>query len=162
MLLPRGFTLDPSTLKNMAAATSSLLTSLMLRKPVVWGRPVSIFIEPISRCNYQCPLCAIGAHQLKRDLGSLSLENFRSILDNVGPQVRTLALWNQGEPTINDKLPEMIRNAHDRGIYTMTSTNGNLLLRRNLINRLLDSGLDELIFSIDGLTQESYQIYRIG
>ena len=92
----------------------------------------------------------------------MSLQDFERLLNNVGPQVRVLALWNQGEPTINDKLPEMIRIAHDRGIYTMTSTNGNLMLRRNLVNRIIDSGLDELIFSIDGLTQETYQIYRIG
>jgi radical SAM protein with 4Fe4S-binding SPASM domain len=119
-------------------------------------------MEPISRCNLQCPLCPIGARELKRDLGTMSLDSFVKILDNVGTNVRVLALWNQGEPTINDKLPEMLRIAHDRGIYTMTSTNGNLLLRRNLISRLIDSGLDELIFSIDGLTQETYQIYRIG
>ena len=158
----RGFTLEPSHLTNMVKCTASVLVSHLLRRPIVWGRPMSIFIEPISRCNYQCPLCPIGARELKRELGSLSLENFRTILDNVGPQVRTLALWNQGEPTINDALPEMIRYAHDKGIYTMVSTNGSLLLRRNLVVRLIASGLDELVFSIDGLTQETYQTYRIG
>ncbi len=162
MRLPRGFTLNPAHLKNVALATASLLVSHLLRRPVVWGRPVSIFIEPISRCNFQCPLCPIGARELKRELGTLTLENFKTILDNVGPQVRTLALWNQGEPTINDALPEMIRYAHDRDIYTMVSTNGSLLMRRNLVNRLIESGLDELIFSIDGLTQQTYQVYRVG
>ncbi|MFZ5434102.1 MAG: radical SAM/SPASM domain-containing protein [Calditrichota bacterium] len=161
-MLPRGFTLQPSVVWNVAQTAVSYGLSHLLRTPFIWGRPISIMMEPISRCNLQCPLCPIGARELKRELGSMTLENFRVILDNVGPQVRVLALWNQGEPTINDQLPEMIRIAHDRGIYTMTSTNGNLLLRRKLIPRLMDSGLDELIFSIDGLTQETYQIYRIG
>jgi radical SAM protein with 4Fe4S-binding SPASM domain len=161
-VLPRGFTLEPVPLANMLKATASLLVSHLLRTPVVWGRPVSIFIEPVSRCNYQCPLCPIGARELKRELGTMSLDNFKIVLDNIGPQVRTLALWNQGEPTINDALPEMIRYAHDRDIYTMVASNGSLLLRRNLINRLIESGLDELILSIDGLTQETYQVYRIG
>jgi len=162
MLLPRGFTLKPSIVWNLAESAASFALSHVLRTPVVWGRPISIMMEPISRCNLQCPLCPIGARELKRELGSITVENFREILDNVGPQVRVIALWNQGEPTINDKLPEMIALAHARGIYTMTSTNGNLLLRRNLIDRLIEAGLDEIIFSIDGLTQETYQIYRIG
>ncbi|MBI5058985.1 SPASM domain-containing protein [candidate division KSB1 bacterium] len=162
MLLPRGFTLKPGLAWNVFKVAASFGLSHVLRRPVVWGAPLNIMMEPISRCNLQCPLCPIGARELKRDLGSMTLANFRSILENVGPQVRVLALWNQGEPTINDELPEMIRFAHERGIYTMTSTNGNLMLRRNLVNRLIDSGLDELIFSIDGLTPESYKIYRIG
>jgi radical SAM protein with 4Fe4S-binding SPASM domain len=147
---------------NVAKLTASFVLSHVLRRPLVWGRPVNIMMEPISRCNLQCPLCPIGARQLKRALGSMPLANFQRMLDNVGPQVRVLALWNQGEPTINDQLPELIRFAHERGIYTMTSTNGNLMLRRNLVNRLIEAGLDELIFSIDGLTPETYKIYRIG
>ncbi len=161
-MLPRGFSLRPSIAGNAAKVTASFVLSHVIRRPVVWGRPINIFMEPISRCNLRCPLCPIGARELRRDLGTMGLDDFKKMLDNVGPQVRVLALWNQGEPTINDKLPEMIRYAHDKGVYTMTSTNGNLMRRRNLINRLIDSGLDELIFSIDGLTQKTYQIYRIG
>jgi radical SAM protein with 4Fe4S-binding SPASM domain len=161
MLLP-GFTLKPTIIWNVTKTAASFALSHALRTPIVWGRPISVMIEPVSRCNYQCPLCPIGARELKRELGAMTLENFVRILNNLGPQVRTLALWNQGEPTINDKLPEMIRLAHDRGIYTMISTNASLLHRRNLIERLIQSGLEEINFSIDGLTQETYQVYRVG
>jgi radical SAM protein with 4Fe4S-binding SPASM domain len=161
-MFPRGFTLKPTTVWNVTKVAASYALSRALRVPIVWGRPVSSMIEPISRCNYQCPLCPIGAGQLKRELGTMTPDNFVRILDNLGPQVRTLALWNQGEPTINDQLPQMIRLAHDRGIYTMMSTNGSLLHRRNLIERLIESGLDEIIFSIDGLTQDTYEVYRVG
>jgi len=156
------FPMRPISLAHAAATAISLQLSLLLKRPIVWGRPIVLMLEPVSRCNLQCPLCPIGARTLTRPLGEMSLENFTQILDNVGPQLWELALWNQGEPTLNDKLPEMIRVAHDRGIYTLTSTNGNLLLQRNLIDRLIESGLDELIFSLDGLTQETYEIYRIG
>lgn len=161
-MLPRGLSLHPGFLANLAALSSSYALSHVLKRPLVWGNPISIMIEPISRCNLQCPLCPIGARELKRDLGVMSLENYVRILDNVGRYVKVIALWNQGEPTINDQLPEMISEATKRGIYTMVSTNGNLLHRRNLIPRLLDAGLSELIFSIDGLTPDSYKIYRIG
>jgi len=161
-MLPRGFTLKPTALWNAARSAASYALSHALKMPIIWGRPVSVMIEPISRCNLQCPLCPIGARELKRELGTMSLESFKKILDNLGKQLRVVALWNQGEPTINDALPEMIREANSRGIYTMTSTNGTLLLRRRLVERLIDSGLDEIIFSIDGLTQETYQTYRVG
>ncbi len=161
-VLPRGFTLSFGPAWNVVKVSASYALSHLMRRPIVWGRPVSIMMEPISRCNLQCPLCPIGARDLHRPLGTMTLANFKTILDNVGSQVKVVALWNQGEPTINDELPEMIRYAHGKGVYTMTSTNGNLMLRRNLVSRLVDSGLDELIFSIDGLTQETYEIYRIG
>ncbi|RQV94756.1 radical SAM protein [bacterium] len=162
MLLPRGFTLRPGPTWNIVKVSASYALSHVLRRPIVWGRPMSLMMEPISRCNLQCPLCPIGARELTRKLGTMTLDTFKRALDNLGPQVKVLALWNQGEPTINDDLPEMVRIAHERGIYTMTSTNGMLMLRRNLIDRLIEAGLDEIIFSIDGLTPESYQIYRIG
>lgn len=161
-LKPRGLSLKPDLLANLAALSSGYALSHVVKRPLVWGYPISIMIEPISRCNLRCPLCPIGARELKRDLGVMTLENFKLILDNVGRYVKVIALWNQGEPTINDQLPEMIAEATKRGIYTMVSTNGTLLHRRNLITRLLDAGLSELVFSIDGLTPDSYKIYRIG
>lgn len=160
--LPKGFTLKPSAVRNIVKAAASYLISHIIKQPVVWGRPVGLMIEPINRCNLQCPLCPIGTGELTREPGAMSLANFIRILDNAGPQIRTLALWNQGEPTINDELPEMIRIAKQRRIYTVTSTNGTLILRRNLARRLIEAGLDELIFSIDGLTQKTYEIYRVG
>ena len=147
---------------NLGKASASLGLALVIRRPVVCGLPDSIMIEPISLCNLRCPLCPIGARELKRPLGTMTVENFRRILDNVGPQLRTLALWNQGEPTLCEELPEMIRIAHDRGIFTTTSTNGTLLLRENLTDRLIESGLDELIVSVDGISQETYEHYRVG
>jgi len=162
MPFPRGFSLRPAIVWNLIQVSASYALSHVIRRPVIWGGPVSLMLEPISRCNLQCPLCPIGARELTRKLGTMSLETFRRALDNVGRQIRVIALWNQGEPTINDALPEMVRMAHDRGIYTMTSTNGMLIQRRNLIDRLIAAGLDEIIFSIDGLTPESYKIYRIG
>ncbi len=161
-MLPRGLSLHPGFIANLTALSCGYALSHVVKRPLVWGYPISIMIEPISRCNLRCPLCPIGARELTRDLGVMSLENYVRILENVGRYVKVIALWNQGEPTINDQLPEMISEATRRGIYTMVSTNGTLLHRRNLIPRLLDAGICELVFSIDGLTPDSYRIYRIG
>jgi len=53
----------------------------------------------------------------------------------------------------------MVRHAHDKGIYTITSTNGHFLNDENA-RQTVESGLDRLIISVDGTTQEVYESYR--
>ena len=70
-----------------------------------------------------------------------------------------LIFYFQGEPYINPDFLDMVRHASDKGIYTITSTNGHFLNDANA-RRTIESGLDRLIISIDGTTQEVYEQYR--
>lgn len=149
-------------LGNFALAALSLAVSRLLSKPVIWGLPPSVMIEPTNRCDLRCPLCPAGAGTLTRPKGQMTAENFQRILDAIGPQVKEIFLWNQGEPLLNPALPEMVQLAHRRGIRVVTSTNGQLLDKEDLACRLVASGLDVLIVSIDGLTAETYRVYRVG
>src|SRR5207237_766158 len=67
----------------------------------------------------------------------------------------------QGEPYLNPKLLEYVKYASDKGIYTATSTNAHYLTEANA-KATVESGLDRLIISIDGVTQGVYEKYRIG
>ncbi len=55
----------------------------------------------------------------------------------------------------------MVKYASSKKIYTATSTNAHYLTDANA-RRTIESGLDRLIISIDGTTQETYQQYRVG
>lgn len=55
----------------------------------------------------------------------------------------------------------MVKYANDKGLYTITSTNGHFLDDKNC-QETISSGLDRLIISVDGTTQETYESYRIG
>lgn len=55
----------------------------------------------------------------------------------------------------------MIREAHEAGLYTIVSTNAQALTQ-TLAEQLVSSGLDRIIISMDGLSEESYNAYRIG
>ena len=55
----------------------------------------------------------------------------------------------------------MVRYANDKGLYTITSTNGHFLNQKNC-EATINSGLDRIIISVDGTTQETYENYRIG
>ena len=68
---------------NFLSIIISFLFSKLLRKPIVWGLPVTFSIEPTNRCNLKCPECPSGLGILTRELGLLSLENFRMIIDGI-------------------------------------------------------------------------------
>ena len=132
---------------------------LKLKKPL--GLPYTIMIEPNNICNLQCPLCPTGARTLKRPLGQMEIDTFKKIVDDVGDYTIHLRLWNWGEPLLNKKLYDMIKYAKKKKIFINISTNGTFLNENN-VKEIVDSGLDEMIVSVDGATQETYEKYRIG
>lgn len=86
---------------------------------------------------------------------------FEKIIDESKRHLSWLHLYFQGEPFLNPRFLEMVAYAHQNGIYTSTSTNAHYLDEVR-VKGILKSGLDQLIVSMDGLTQDVYQQYRIG
>ena len=91
----------------------------------------------------------------------MSLAHFQQILTQAQGYVHTIQFFFQGEPLLNQDLPEMIRLAHEAHIYTITSTNAQALTLQ-LAKQLIQAGLDRIIVSIDGLSEQSYTTYRQG
>jgi radical SAM protein with 4Fe4S-binding SPASM domain len=87
---------------------------------------------------------------------------FRKVLDEVGGHVFNLQLWGWGEPFLNPDIFDMISYARGKGVKVISSTNGHLFAREEYADRLVRSGIDSIIFAIDGVTQESYVRYRQG
>jgi len=91
----------------------------------------------------------------------MSVELSRQIVDQVQETAHTVIFHFQGEPLLNRQLPEMIRYAHEHHLFTLLSTNAQVLTEE-LAQQLAAAGLDRIIISIDGLTQETYEHYRRG
>jgi radical SAM protein with 4Fe4S-binding SPASM domain len=91
----------------------------------------------------------------------MSLELFKKIIDDLGKYLVRIHLYKWGEPFLNNDVYEMIRYAHNHHIVTYVSTNFTLF-SDEAAERLIASGLDEIILSIDGVSQESYEKYRVG
>lgn len=130
-------------------------------KPTQWGVPISISFEPTTSCNLRCPECPSGLRQFTRPTGMLSNNFFRDTVEQLKDDLLYLIFYFQGEPYLNPEFLDMVKYASDRGIYTATSTNAHYLKDENA-KRTVESGLDRMIISIDGTTQETYQNYRIG
>jgi radical SAM protein with 4Fe4S-binding SPASM domain len=146
---------------NAIGIISSFYVSRITRKPVVWGMPVSYSIEPTNHCNLKCPECPSGLGTLTRPLGLLKFDDFANLIDQIKDTGFYVQLFFQGEPYINKQLPEMIRYAQNRKVYISISTNGHFITEKNA-DYILENAPDKLIFSMDGLDEESYQQYRIG
>ncbi len=125
------------------------------------GKPYWLTVDPTNFCQLKCPFCPTGAGRGVRDKASLRLEHFRHVMDSLGATLIHVDFMNWGEPLLNKDLWAMVAEAKKHGVDTMVSTNFNSF-RPQDADALLDSGLDRLVLSIDGMTQETYQKYRVG
>ena len=146
---------------NLIKTGTSFLLSAILKKNIVWGIPPTLTIEPTNICNLKCPLCTTGSGEMERVNGKMSMETFNELMKKMGDDIFFLLIYHQGEPYINKHFFDFVRIAKEKKIYVTTSTNGHYFSDKN-INETIESGLDSMIVSIDGVTQESFEKYRVG
>ncbi len=146
---------------NASKVYSSYYLSRIIKKPVQWGLPISISFEPTTSCNLRCPECPSGLREFTRPTGMLKSDFFQQTIDEIYKDILYLIFYFQGEPFLNKNFLEMVKYASQKGIYTATSTNAHYLTDE-VARKTVESGLDRLIISIDGTTQEVYQQYRVG
>lgn len=146
---------------NLTKVLLSYYLARWSRRPVQWGLPVTLSIEPTTACNLRCPECPSGLRAFSRPTGNLDAGFFRRLVDELHRELFYLYFYFQGEPYIHPEFLDMVRYAHGRRLFTVTSTNGHFLNDANA-RRTVESGLDRLIISVDGTTQETYAQYRIG
>jgi radical SAM protein with 4Fe4S-binding SPASM domain len=146
---------------NAARILRSYYQSKRTRRPSMNGLPISISIEPTTSCNLRCPECPSGLRSFTRPTGMLDPKLYNKVIDELAPTLSYLTFYFQGEPYLNPEFLSMVRYASSKGIYTATSTNAHFLTQEASY-KTVASGLDRLIISIDGTTQEAYQSYRVG
>ncbi len=146
---------------NAVKVLSSFTVARLIRKPVVWGMPISYSIEPTNHCNLKCPECPSGLGSLTRPLGLLNPDDFKKLINDISSTGFYVQLFFQGEPFINKNLASMINYARNKNMYISISTNGHFINEEN-VDTVLKNAPDKIIYSIDGLDEESYQNYRVG
>lgn len=147
--------------KNLGKILGSYYLSKILRKPIHFGLPISISVEPTTSCNLRCPECPSGLRSFTRPTGMLQDGVYKALIDELEDTLLYLLLYFQGEPYLHPHFFELIHYASKKKIYTSTSTNAHYLSDENA-KKTVESGLDRLIISIDGTTQETYSAYRKG
>ncbi len=148
-------------LTNALKVYASFYLSRFLNKPVQWGYPVSISFEPTTSCNLRCPECPSGLRSFTRQTGMLEKSFFERTIDDIHKELLYLIFYFQGEPYLNQDFLPMVKYAASKGLYTATSTNAHYLTDE-VSKKTVESGLDRLIISIDGTSQQTYKQYRVG
>lgn len=137
------------------------IQSKILKNAFVFGYPYMAYIDPSNKCNYKCPLCPVGRRDKLRPANIMMFKDFRMVIDQIGKYLYSLHLYNWGEPFLNKDLAKMIRYAKKYDIMVRVSTNLSIL-NEKLAKDIIESDLDYLVVSLDGITNESYSKYRVG
>ena len=130
----------------------------IMRSPWVPCLPSFVTIEPTNICDMHCRICETGLGILKRDKGSMSLNNFKAIMDRIHPHTNHLIFYFMGEPFLNRDAYQMLSYAKGKNIFVSTCTNGHFINAE----ALLESEIDEINFQIGGVVQETHEVYRVG
>jgi len=132
--------------------------------PVVDADPYHILIDPSSCCPLRCAMCVDPENPGRRLRPPVIMSPalYESMLDELGENLFMLSLYNWGEPLLNPDLARFIERAKRDDIFVDINTNLALKLDDADLESLLRSGVDNIVVSIDGFSQESYGTYRIG
>ena len=133
-----------------------------LKREIIKNYPIFATIEPTNFCNLHCLGCPTGLRLDLRKPTAINWELYKEIIDEIGDYLFDLYMYNWGEPLLHSQTPEFIKYAKSKGIRVLLSTNLNANLTDEYIECLIKSGLDEMIVSLDGVTEDTYKKYRRG
>ena len=154
-----------NALRCYASYALNRLGSALFRTPyTIHHTPLFVSVEPSAVCQLRCPACPVGlsaTRSVSPQGGLMPRDLWERALSQIKETAWVVQFYFQGEPLLNKDLPLMIREAHDAGLYTIVSTNAQAMTPE-LAQALVAAGLDRIIISMDGLTQESYSAYRVG
>lgn len=140
------------------------LSYLLARTRLRWAPPkypLFLGVEPTTACNLRCPQCISGLRAFTRPTGRMDPALLEKLLDELHPYLWGVLFYFQGEPLLHPEIGRLIRTASQYRLLTSLSTNGHFLTDEK-IEELILAGLTHLRLSIDGMTQESYSLYRQG
>ncbi|HVP12477.1 MAG TPA: radical SAM protein [Phycisphaerae bacterium] len=143
----------------MLSSRIALAGRYICRQAAARSHPAVVGIETTNRCNLDCVMCP--RQTMTRPVGDMSPQVFARIIEDIAGKVEFVWLQDYGEPFLNKHIFEFIGTAKDAGLKTGISTNGTVMTD-TIIRSICASGLDYIIFALDGATKETYERVRVG
>ncbi|MDD2346333.1 MAG: SPASM domain-containing protein [Bacteroidales bacterium] len=137
----------------------SFVFSFITKKVIVWGQPIVFSIEPSAVCQLSCPECICGQGKLIRKCSFIDVLAFEKTINQIKQKSSIVNLFFQGEPFLHPQILDLIKIIKNAGLVTVISSNAQMIDEKMAINIVL-SGLDMLIVSMDGASQDTYEKYR--
>jgi len=127
--------------------------------------PPYLQIEPTSICNYRCVFCyqanEVFSRKSSGHMGSMSLDLYQRVVDQVEGHVQFLSLASRGEPLICRDLQEMLEYSCGKFLNLKVNTNASLLTE-GLCHSLLSGAVRTLVFSADAAEEPLYSQLRVN
>ena len=128
----------------------------------VSGYPYEWEIDTTNICQLKCPLCHTGLGTVNRQKGVMHFDLYKKTIDQIKDYCIWLSLYSWGEPFLNKDISKYVEYAHRANLATIMSSNLNKPLTPKMAEELIRSGLDTLVISLDGVTQDVYEVYRVA
>ena len=131
--------------------------------------PFSIFIEPSDKCNFKCKFCPTSNLELMkntegRNYGNMDFTLYKKVIDDIcefDENIKMLHLYQHGEPLLNKNFADMVQYAKKScKINRIDTTTNGYLLTKELSMKIIESGLDRINISIEGV--DEYQYYQVS
>jgi putative metalloenzyme radical SAM/SPASM domain maturase len=122
-----------------------------------------IFVEPTTRCNFECKFCVRQASGSGIEIGDLTLEAFQALL-SATPDLEAMVFAGIGEPLLHPQIDQLVYLAKQHlpnNAWVGIQTNGSLL-NQPLAEKLINAGLDRICVSMDTEKPETFQDIRPG
>lgn len=126
--------------------------------------PLVLFVDVNDSCNSKCSFCPTSDNKLMKEVGrplmKMSFDSFKKIVDDLQEfktPIKVLRLYGHGEPLLNKDFCNMVKYAkHSNKIESVDTTSNGLLLNEKLNLELVESGLDRINISVNGVNAEQY------
>ncbi|MCL0050874.1 radical SAM protein [Dehalococcoidia bacterium] len=119
--------------------------------------PAIYFIEPTNACNLGCVMCPNS--RLSNNKCFMDFDLFKKIIDEIKYVAKLIRLNYRGEPLFHPNIIEMIQYCKDNTFARISLSTNGTLLDTKLSKKLISAGIDEIIFSLDANSPETY--YKI-
>lgn len=125
--------------------------------------PKRFAVEITAECNLACTMCHHPT--MRRPKGKMPFELWKKCADEVAAVAPETDCWFSfcGEPLLEpDLLLQSIRYGRSVGLRSLNINTNGMLLDRQLVDPILDSGVDLIVFGIDGFSCETYERIRVN
>ena len=127
--------------------------------------PIHLLIEPTSICNIRCVMCfqTDKSFAQKEYMGRMPMAMFSKVIDEASlNSCKAITLASRGEPTLHKDLPEMLELIREKNFLDVKMNTNATKLNEILCRSILSSGVNELVFSVDAGTKDTYEAIRVG
>lgn len=119
-----------------------------------------VTVEPSNVCNSACVMCPYP--KMTRPKKAMPMDLFKKIVDDcVSHGVYKFNLNFYNEPFLDPAIFERIKYLESKGVRIQLFSNGSVL-NGEIINKIIESGLNDIRFSVDGVKKETYEKIRKG